>query len=503
MKIKIYSLIFASALIMTGCSKDFLETEPTEFISADQIEEATAVMPELQNANIRGLYSTMIAPGSGGSSGTTHDDFGRKGHDIYTDLLCGDMVLGGYTYGWYQAMAEYRVTVNYTSLRNYMPWRFYYRLIFGANLIIDGFGGNDVVLEDETARNIYGQAKAIRAYSYFYLANFYGEGTYNAGDLILPIYDSAELDAQPLSTAGEVYALIVDDLTQAVELLSDFQRSSENEINASVAKGLLAYAYAAMGDYGMVKTLTNEIITTGGYSLMTPNQLVGGLDPDGDGVVDYSAGGFNDIYSTDWMWGQDLTAANDLYLASWWGQVDIYTFSYASVGDVKSINTELYNAIAADDIRKQQFVDLFGNGQYIPINKFYAPARTPGGQQPVLTDYIYMRVEEMYLLNAEAAAKTGDEPTAKQSLIDLMEIRVPDASYINSLTGQALLDEIYLQTRIELWGEGKSYFAMKRLEKTITLGSNHLTFPGEVISYDDDRMTFDIPDEEVLNNPNI
>jgi hypothetical protein len=41
-----------------------------------------------------------------------------------------------------------------------------------------------------------------------------------------------------------------------------------------------------------------------------------------------------------------------------------------------------------------------------------------------------------------------------------------------------LKKEIYLQTRIEFWGEGKSYLAMKR-KATTTRGSNHLFFAGD------------------------
>src|SRR5699024_9120856 len=103
--------------------------------------------------------------------------------------------------------------------------------------------------------------------------------------------------------------------------------------------GLLAYAYAAMGDYAQVKTLTSEVMNN--YTLMSEDQLVGGLDGD------FSAGGFNDVYTTDWMWGQDITLDNVLDLVSWWGQIDLFTYSYTWAGDEKTINSELYAAIPA------------------------------------------------------------------------------------------------------------------------------------------------------------
>ncbi len=114
-----------------------------------------------------------------------------------------------------------------------------------------------------------------------------------------------------------------------------------------------------------------------------------------------------------------------------------------------------------------------------------------------------MRVAEMYLLNAETAAKSGDETTAKTSLKELLKLRVPDPSYVDALSGQALLDEIYLQTRIELFAEGKSYLAMKRDHATIVRGSNHLSYVGVPVQYDDPRLTFSIPQSEIQNNPFI
>ncbi|WP_317191291.1 hypothetical protein [Galbibacter mesophilus] len=44
---------------------------------------------------------------------------------------------------------------------------------------------------------------------------------------------------------------------------------------------------------------------------------------------------------------------------------------------------------------------------------------------------------------------------------------------------------------------------MKRNKATITRGPNHLSYPGESFSYDDDRLTLEIPQIEIQNNLNI
>lgn len=89
------------------------------------------------------------------------------------------------------------------------------------------------------------QARAMRAYTYFYLANFYGGG-YDASAPLLPIYTGLE-DAQPLSSTKEVYDPIISDLTDAVNLLEG-AGGAINEVDQNVAKGLLAYAYANVGN---------------------------------------------------------------------------------------------------------------------------------------------------------------------------------------------------------------------------------------------------------------
>lgn len=486
MKSKIFLTALAGVFTFASCGDDFLETEPTEFISSDQIADASELNPGLQSANVSGLYATMYTTGSGGTN-LDHDDFGQKGYDIYSDMLSGDMVLGALNYGWYSGIAQLQSTIDFTDNDNYKPWRYYYRIIFGANTVIGAFGGNDAVPETDEGKHYMGQAKAMRAYAYFYLANLFAEG-YNPSTPILPIYTDTEVPNQPLSPAEDVYNLIIKDLTESITLLNTFSRTNKSEIDQWVAKGLLAYAYAAIGENGEVKTLTKEIIDSGRFPIATAEEALGG---------------FNSVTQPGWMWGIDLTLDNGLDLVSWWGQVDVFTYSYAWVGDVKSIDDGLYDAIREDDVRKQQFSDVFEINQKAPINKFYDPGRVIGGQRYIETDYVYMRVAEMYLLNAEAAAKTGDEGTAIQSLKVLLNERVDDASYVDGLSGQALLNEIYLQTRIELWGEGKSYLLMKRNKSTITRGPNHLSFAGQSFSYDDDRLTFEIPQSEIQNNPNI
>jgi len=487
-------LTFTAALVFVACSEDYLVAEPTEVISSGQIADIVDLKPEALNSLLAGIYTTMYTAGSGGTD-LDHDDFGQKGYDIYTDMISSDMVLAGLNYGWYTNIVNYQTTVNFTDRNNSKPWRYYYRIILSSNQIIEAFGGNDFTPESTEAKHIMGQAKALRAYAYFYLAQLY-QKEYIADEMILPIYTDTKVPNQPKSSAADVYALIIKDLTDAETLLATFNRANKSSINQSVAQGLLAYAYGAQGNYQKVLEVTNKIISKSEFPLTTASQLVGKVDANGKLINADS--GFNNVATPSWMWGVDLTVANDLDLVSWWGQVDRYTYSYAWAGDPKTIDKKLQDQIKDTDIRKEQFT---ATGR--PSFKFFDPNRVIGGQRTVTTDYVYMRIEEMYLLNAEASAKLGNDSAARTTLTTLLAIRNVDGTYLNTMSGTVLQGEIYLQTRIEFWGEGKSYLAMKRNKATITRGSNHLYFAGQSFQYNDDKLTFDIPQVEILNNPFI
>lgn len=481
------SLLVAAgiAVVAFGCGDDFLEAQPTDFVTSERLGEIAAINPGILDGSLKGIYSTMYAAGSGGTTG--HDDFGHKSNDIFADFLSGDLVLAGRVYGWYANFSDYLVTIDYTQLDNYQVWRFYYRIIFASNIVIESLGGNDAVPETDLGKWTMGQAKAMRAFGYFYLAQYLDED-YDPASPLLPIYLDTTVPNQALSSTEDVYDVIVSDLTDAVTLLDGFARSGKFEVNEDVARMLLAYTYAAMGEDALAAAQAQAVILNGNHSIKTSDTMTDG---------------FNDLSDPSWVWGVDLTQDMGLGLISWWGQMDYFSYSYSAVGDHKSMNLELYNQIPADDARKGQFVN-FGGNQYVHINKFYDAARVPfGASRTVTADIVYMRIEEAYLLHAETAYKSGDEPAARTSLRAVMDERVPDASYVDALTGQALLDEILLQSRIEFHAEGKNYLLKKRNGIDVVTGSNHLTKPSQVFGITSDELSFEIPQLEIQNNPNI
>ena len=490
-KIFKYGLLTALTLISLSCGEDFLgdpALEGTASLTSAQFEEAAAVDPEVTGALMAGVYSLTFTTETGGTTG--HDDFGQKAYDIFGDMLSGDLALSQSVYGWYRAsITEFQAPQDFTYYDNRQVWRYYYRIIRGCNEVIDGLGGTEAIPENEENKHIMGQAKALRAHSYFYLTQFF-QKEYAASEEILPIYTSSTDENGPKVTALEIYTLIEADLTEAISLLSSFNRSNKTQIDKSVAQAIYSYVLGARGeDYAKAYDMAVAAIG-GGYTLMSATEITGG---------------FNNVATPGWMWGVDLTDEIGLGLVSWWGQMDYYSYSYAAFGDYKAIDQSLFDAIPANDARKGQFYDDSSAGQHLlPLFKFYDVDRVQyGSGRIVKADYVYMRVAEMHLLAAEYAAASNNDANAKTYLKNVVSQRTADASYIDGLSGQALKNEIYLQTRIELFGEGKSYLAMKRNKATITRGSNHLSSVGEAIPYNDERLTFEIPEGEIQFNPFI
>lgn len=479
--------LLALAITFVNCSEDFLEKSPTNFITVDDVGATATIKPDILDGTLAGIYSTMINTGTGGT--TSHEDFGQKGYDIFSDFLSGDMALTANNYNRYGAFVNLLATTDYTDTDNYIAWRYYYRIIRAANLVIKSLGGNDAIPDSPANRWSLGQAKAMRAYGYFYLTQFYVTGEDNSAR-ILPLYKTSEDPVSEPATTTEVYDFIVEDLTSAITLLDGFNRTSLVSVNKDVAKGLLAYAYAAIGTSEanlLAKQMADDVIAAG-YPIMTSSEVTGG---------------FNTVNTPGWLWGFDITLSNGLDLISWWGQMDVYTYSYQWAGDRKGIDASLYASIDANDIRKTQF-DVASGLQ--PRNKFYNAAKVIGGQRNITDDYVFMRISEMYLLSAEMSAKEGQDGTARGLLKQVLAQRFTNAAdyaYVDALSGNALLNEIKLQTRIELWGEGKSYLLMKRNKDNAARGANHVFHANTSIPYNDPRLTWSIPIQEVQNNPFI
>ena len=162
--IKISSLALIP-LLMVGCKKEYLETGSSTDISNILIFESTT---NAKNA-LEGMYRLTYTFGLVGGG---HSDFGQKSYDIVNDLMGNDMVVNSQGYGWFNRDYQYVSSQNINDgARPFTIWKYYYVLINNANNIIVNI--DKAVGPDADKKSMKGQAKAMRAFCYYNLINYY------------------------------------------------------------------------------------------------------------------------------------------------------------------------------------------------------------------------------------------------------------------------------------------------------------------------------------------
>lgn len=477
----LYSLLLCLVVLVTSCSKKFLDVEPQSTINSEQLGTSPAATMGI----LKGVFSSLRSYPLTGYAG--HEDFGHKAVLSFIDLMGNDVIMDNLNWGGFNYNYTGRVM---TNSRSHMPWFAYYTQIKNVNTIINSVPHDT---QDSQLKGILGQALALRGYFHFMLARIYGH-TYvgNEDKLCVPI-NAATLSSKR-NTTSEVYSQIVDDLTESITLMSNYSRGGSKElIDKGVAEAFLADVYLEMGKYSEAATLAKS--ARQGYTLLTASDW---------------QNGFYDINQAETMWGADINAELTTFVASFFAHFDNTNPDGYSEGGNISIDRRLYDAMSSSDIRKPMFASsvptAFTVGEYTetfgPYTSFKFRDLTTDRTQG---DYIYLRSSLLYFIEAEALARTNKETEARDVLYEITKSR--DESYVKSnKTGDALIEEIILQKRIELWGEGFAWFDLKRLKKGVVrdyAGSNHAAYGKFNIPVGDNRFLFMIPQAEVDANPDI
>ncbi|MBQ8722371.1 MAG: RagB/SusD family nutrient uptake outer membrane protein [Paludibacteraceae bacterium] len=529
--IKIFFLGLALVLGLSACSDKFLDTELTgSSITQEELDGLGNTMIE----RVRGLYALMFQYGG------DHQSFGQKSIDISTDILSGDVALTNPGYGYW---SSYAARLAYTS-GGYI-WSHHYLIVANANNIVRYYNELDRADWTLTDSLCYAETLTLRAYSYFNLGHFFSPSPSNTDPQVYsslitcedatrrenpnaivnrhdyyvtcPIYkgDSTEYNPENgllypkvLSGITDVYSFVLEDVDAAIEYFEYLEtkaikRESKLHVNKEVASIIGGYTALQLGRYH-----DNADYYELAYNYVAP--ILGGEFE----LLEYAKvleTGFHDVTDKSWIWGLDVTRENSTSLASFWGHMDIHTYSYAAAGGILGIDKKLYEEIPETDIRRQWF-NATGDYNYCPQNKFYfgdrdtrhdpiATGTLNGVDRNWLSDIVYMRIEEAYLLAAEAAYRMGNNAEAKNVLSQLLVER--DPTIASTLTDDNLLKQLYFNWRVELWGEGRGLLTFKRFGSDLPdklRGGNHYYYPEKEMSYADPEVTFTLPSSEFAYN---
>lgn len=508
--------VAAAALSLTACN---LDQEPEgSTITEDQFQK----MDNATEGAVLGIYSKLYAYGG------EHDAFGLRSMDMYGDLLCGDMAMKNQNYGWFSTDEQ-----GQTSSRRGYFWSFYYNIIRACNKGINAISAQGIpaldadkaALTDDqyTSGYYYASLLTIRGWAYAGLMRYFVKipSACQESDIAIPIYTEEDTQEDvtlgaPRATVADVYLRIEEDLRTAIDYydaFSEIERSSKLEVNKDVALMSLAYMYLNAANfetpgnnYTNALKYAEELIRTTSATLLPQKEVL--------------TTGFNNVDHNNWIWGQNVTVENYTALASFFGQCDIYSYSYASAGDVKGIDENLYKEITDNhpwDIRAGWWNNYYNSGksgasatQWAPDGKFYsATSKTLQGDRDWLSDNVFMRLEQAYLIAAEAAYRSNNIDKAYQYLTAITDLRVKDGeeaayeAWVNSLEGASLLEAIRYNWRVEMWGEGFGLQTFRRFGEKVKLGENHLRSTKELDPTRELVFSFDLPSSEYTYNPAI
>lgn len=461
------SLILTLAMtlvVCVSCEETFLETAPTTDISDSDIYSST----ETVNGVLLGVYNKWrtFEPVNG-----RMDQSGLHSYNLAHEVMTTDVII---TKSWYSA--ESALTTNTASSnRVKYAWRIFYNSINNLNNVLANI--DEVPGEQADKDRIKAEALGMRGFCYFNLVRTYMH-TYAIASSTpsIPIYltpTTAETKGNPKSTVSEVYQQIVSDLTAAANGLSS-DRDIKGYMNKDVANGLLARVYMTMENYSLAATHAAQARAS--YPLMSGTEW---------------KNGFNDDSNVEWIWSQHNNATEN---PDWGSAIALMGYGSSASGEGGwRMVTELVDSYSATDVRGE--VPVFDAG-----TAFYATTKFVDGASRYSAHYPLMRASEMALIEAEAAARSNNDSGAQDLLFEV-QTRA-DASAVKSTnTGQALLDEIFLEKRKEFWGEGVVYWDMMRNQMPIVRPPSHNVTQN--IPANSWQMIFQIPESELLINENI
>ena len=473
---KTYAILLAAAAL--SCSQ-MDELEPQGGITlSQQLQDVNSVIPSRADAAFNGMFTKIGSPDSAIGSGRP-DDFGFIMMAFSNDIEAADVVLANSGYNWFSVCGAL-TSRNADYANPYIRYAVPYNTIASANEILKSYPPDTDVPE---IRHKLAQAHAVRAFAYLNLAPYFQFG-YSSGGSDLPCVplvteETTDFTNNPRATVADIYALIISDLTYAIDNLGDYERTDRSRIDRQTAYGLRARAYMNMGEWELA--VSDASAAAAGY-------LPASMD-------EVSGPSFYDISEHNWIWGYDMTTdiamKNPYATSSAW----IRSFSgdgYSAGTQVYScINNLLYDKIPSTDVRKGWWVDaslespllenvtwngVSGNAvasleienikmAFLPYTNVKFGTGTVGGTLND-DDWPLMRVEEMILIQAEGLARSGSEAQGKALLEDFVRT-YRDPAYSADASGRSLADEIWFQRRIELWGEGFSNSDTRRLGKPL------------------------------------
>ena len=421
-----------------------------------------------------------------------HNNFGYGSFMHIRDLQTGDAVMefsgSGYD-SWFTSWSQDKYMGQDYFYAQYQ-WIYHWRFMQAINNVIAAINPEAATTEQ---LGWLGSAYAYRAMLYLDLARMYeflpndktssvNEDGNDIAGLTVPIVKAgmSEADARnnPRVRHEVMAKFIEEDLNEAEKYVVNLKDTRGKILpDLACAYGLKARLYMWDGQYAKAQEYARKAIDASGIEPMSKEQCLN------------TTTGFN--VTDPWMWGAQQTETTGTVttgIVNWTSWVCNETeFGYASAEPYFKVDKRFYDRISDTDFRKLEFkapassplasLNAFVKANYKTILPDYASLKfRPGNgnadtySQGAATAYPLMRVEEMYFIEAEAAAQQNPEQGKTLLETFMKTYRDPSYTYQVGTSKDEVVEEIVFQKRVELWGEGQSFFDIKRLNYSVTRG---------------------------------
>ena len=527
MKINKYILLLSATMVVASCDLDKFPEGST--VTQDQKNEVVELLPDRISSELNGLKTGLYSHTNLLTDYNNHMDYGFPAACMIYETAGQDLLTLNDQTGYNKFISSQRLLDrNITSTFNAFLWKLYYKHMKTANDILKAIPADAT---DAALKKYRGQALASRAFDYLQLIQTYqltyiGHETANGVPLVLETTSDTELMNNPRASVQQVYGRIMEDLDEAITLLTGASaRADKAEISVEVAYGLRARANLLMGKWSAAASDAAKA-----YGTSAPYS-----------IADVSQPTFYNATDNSWIWGIVVTTEDYLAktgIVNWPSNLCSLTgmgyTTAASATDVayRLINKNLWAKIPETDVRKGWWVDedlhspVLDNGLGEDYAYYWANGMFNGGTFPSkfspytnvkfgpdngtfadtdnAQDWPLMRVEEMKLIEAEALGR-DNLATGKQKLEEFVR-QYRDPSYTCTAGSlDAFIDEVWFQRRVELWGEGFALFDILRLKKPIIRqGANYpINSTFAEIAAEAPIMIYRIPEAETSVNSAI
>lgn len=562
----IFPLLAMPAMITLNSCMD--EVQPVSYLTAEQVEASSTAQKSL----LDGIVAFMNTYNTWGGDEYYTNDWGYPCQMMFRDALTADFPATASNYNYWanvetsqqlESAAYYTYKFYYTAINNcnllvgninpegatttelnYLGCALTFRALFYFDMArMFEFQKTGYSSLDASAEAVDGLTVSI----------------------VTDKTTDAEMKNNPRAPFYTMYRFILTDLNDAEEYLSGYKRTNGTYPDRSVVYGMKARFWLELASRfdktpaDLTTQLSHENDDDGydALGITTANECYeqaahyaqlaeSGYTPMSESEWRDPSTGFNTATDA-WMFYGSVTTKEQEgnYYSSLMGTVCTEAYwgmpQYGE-GTYRMIGSALYNKMGSGDWRKLSWIspDDAGktpdssngiedkyqlaewsndDGSVTSTSKFseypayanlkYRTRSCSGYLEGMLCDIPFMRVEEMYFIEAEALAHTNGVATGVAKLNSFMNsYRYTDGSYNCTASDiDSFTDELISQKRIELWGEGLSMFDYKRLKMAVKRTANTNYADNCLIDSKDGyvcpAMNYYILDYAVNSNPAI